>query len=145
MLYAICAILMGVCIVLSRIYNFKLSTQIGIMGSTFFNYLVGLIFSTIFLLISHEKIITNVTLFKSIPWWAYLGGLVGIFVVAMQSYSSKKLSAFYLTIFIFIGQLSIGMLIDYITKHELSIGKIIGCILVIIGMIYNVYLDTKEI
>lgn len=140
LVYALCAFLMGVCIVLSRVYNFKLSNEIGIMGSTLFNYIVGLVVSTVFLVIRNEHVIHSMDTFKSIPWFAYMGGLVGVFVVSLQSYSSKKLSAFYVTIFIFIGQLSLGMVID----HQFSVSKIAGCILVIIGMIYNVYLDSKN-
>lgn len=143
-MYILLAIMAGVSIVLSRIINFNLADRIGVFPGTFFNYMFGLIFSGIVLAFSNENIISNINNLGNIPWWAYLGGFVGIGVIALSNYVTPKISVFYLTIFIFIGQLLIGGVIDYIVLHELSIGKVIGGILVLVGLIYNVRLDNIE-
>jgi transporter family-2 protein len=54
------------------------------------------------------------------------------------------MSAFYLTLFIFIGQLFVGIIIDYFTLKELSLGKIAGGLLVLFGLSYNLLLDKKQ-
>ncbi|MED1370878.1 EamA-like transporter family protein, partial [Bacillus paranthracis] len=54
---------------------------------------------------------------------------------------TPKISAFYLTLLIFIGQLFAGTIIDFILSHELSMGKIVGGIFVLIGLTYNLLVD----
>lgn len=143
MFYIFISILAGVSIVISRIINSNLAEKIGIFQSTFFNYIVGLFFSLIFLLISKEYLFISNMKLQSIPLWAYLGGLAGVFVVTLSSYVTPKISAFYLTLLIFIGQLFAGILIDYLTLKQLSIGKIIGGLLVLTGLTYNLLIDKK--
>jgi uncharacterized membrane protein YdcZ (DUF606 family) len=78
---------------------------------------------------------------QSIPIAVYLGGLVGVIVISLSNYITPKISAFYLTLLIFIGQLFTGTIIDFFLSHELSTGKIIGGILVLIGLTYNLLVD----
>ena len=77
---------------------------------------------------------------QSIPIAVYLGGLVGVIVISLSNYITPKISAFYLTLLIFIGQLFAGTIIDLLT-NELSIGKVIGGIFVLIGLSYNLLVD----
>ena len=56
MIYILLAILAGISIVTSRVINFSLADKIGVFQGTFFNYVVGLLFSIIFLVISNENI-----------------------------------------------------------------------------------------
>ena len=142
MIYILLAILAGISIVTSRVINFSLADKIGVFQGTFFNYVVGLLFSIIFLVISNENIFIESVLFTLLPWWAYLGGLVGVGVVVLSTYLTPKISTFYLTIFIFLGQLFTGVIIDYFILDEFSIGKIFGGILVLIGVVYNLVLDN---
>lgn len=145
MIYILLAILAGISIVTSRVINFSLADKIGVFQGTFFNYVVGLLFSIIFLVISNENIFIESVLFTLLPWWAYLGGLVGVGVVVLSTYLTPKVSTFYLTIFIFLGQLFTGVIIDYFILDEFSIGKIFGGILVLIGVVYNLVLDNKKV
>ena len=149
MIYILLAILAGISIVTSRVINFSLADKIGVFQGTFFNYVVGLLFSIIFLVISNENIFIESVLFTLLPWWAYLGGLVGVGVVVLSTYLTPKISTFYLTIFIFLGQLFTGVIIDYFILDEFSIGKIFGKIfggiLVLIGVVYNLVLDNKKV
>jgi transporter family-2 protein len=137
------AIFAGVCIVVSRTINANLAGIVGILQGTIFNYIVGLIFSIVFLLFSSERVsIFHIDLI-SVPWWAYLGGVIGVFVVVLSSYITPKISAFYLTLLIFIAQLFVGMIIDYFTLNIFSPGKVIGGLIVFIGLTYNLVLDAK--
>lgn len=140
----IISILAGVSIVVARIINSNLANKIGILESTFFNYVVGLIFGVLFLIISGEFLNVSLSNFNNVPIWAYLGGLVGIIVVALSSFVTPKTSAFYLTLIIFIGQLFTGIIIDYIRLGKVSIGNFVGGILVILGLTYNLMIDKKS-
>lgn len=141
MLYICIAILVGVSIVVARIINANLAKKIGNWEGTFFNYITGLFFSMIFLIFSSDSIYISSHTLQKIPFVVYLGGLVGVIVISLSNYITPKISAFYLTLLIFIGQLFMGTIIDFFMTSELSIGKIIGGILVLIGLTYNLFVD----
>jgi bacterial/archaeal transporter family-2 protein len=144
MVYIFISLLAGVSIVLARTINSNLAMKIGIFQGTFFNYVIGLFFSILFLLFSNEKHnIINIK-WHNIPLWAYLGGLAGVLVVLFSNYITHKISAFYLTLLIFIGQLFAGIIIDFFTQNILSIGKVIGGALVLIGLTYNLAVDKSK-
>lgn len=137
------AILAGVSIVLSRIVNFVLSEKIGLFQSTFFNYLTGFLGSLVLVLISGETFALFAPASYQGTWWAYIGGAVGVGVISLSSYLSSKISAFYLTLLLFIGQLFGGMVLDYFVSGDFSMQKIIGGILVVAGLGYNLWIDSK--
>jgi transporter family-2 protein len=143
-IYFFISILAGVSIVVARIINSNLAEKIGIFQGTFFNYITGLLFSFIFLLLSSESPkISNINL-TSIPLWAYLGGLTGVLVIVLSNYVTPKISAFYFTLLIFIGQLLVGIVIDYLTLNMLSMGKVIGGLFVLIGLTFNLLMDKRK-
>lgn len=143
MFYIALAFLSGVTIVLARVINYVLADKIGIFQGTFFNYLLGLLGSFALLFISGETL----NLFSSSSyqgsWWAYLGGAVGVGVIALSSHLSSKISAFYLTLLLFIGQLFTGILLDYLIIGDFSMLKILGGALVVTGLAYNLWIDKK--
>lgn len=142
-LYFLIAVLAGISIVVARIFNAKLAEEIGLFQSTGVNYITGFGFSLLILFVSREYLHWSEININQIPGWAYLGGAVSILVVLLSSYVTPKISAFYQTLFVFMGQIVIGVLIDYIISHQLSLGKIIGGILVLIGLTYNLIVDRK--
>ena len=81
---------------------------------------------------------------SSTPIIAYLGGLIGVISITLSNYVAPKISAFYMALLIFIGQLFTGIIIDYFTLGQLSLGKVIGGIIVCIGLAYNLNLDKKD-
>ncbi|PDY44887.1 DMT family transporter [Bacillus pseudomycoides] len=141
MLYICIAILAGISIVVARIINANLATKIGISQGTFVNYITGLFFSFLFLIFSNESLHVSTATLQSIPFVVYLGGLVGVIVIVLSNYITPKISSFYLTLLIFVGQLFMGVLIDFFNSGDVSIGKIIGGFLVLLGLTYNLMLD----
>ncbi|WP_410983181.1 DMT family transporter [Bacillus cereus] len=141
MLYICIAILAGISIVVARIINANLAAKIGIFQGTFFNYITGLFFSFLFLLFSNESLHVSTATLQSIPFVVYLGGLVGVIVIVLSNYITPKISSFYLTLLIFVGQLFMGVLIDFLNSGDVSIGKIVGGFLVLLGLTYNLLLD----
>ena len=143
MLYILIAILSGISNVISRSINFVLSDKIGVYQSTFFNYVFGLSGSLILLIVSGETFKLFAPSSYSAPWITYTGGLVGVAVVSLQVFLSSKVSSFYLTLLLFVGQLFTGIIIDCLSTGNLSIYQVIGGILVIVGLSYNLYIDKK--
>ena len=143
-LYILSGISAGIVVVFARSINANLARKIGLNSSTFFNFIVGLIVSFIVLILlgdglgSYSKVDIGV-----IPSWAYIGSVLGVGVVFLSNYTAMRISAFYLTLLIFIGQLFSGVLIDFVILDSLSIGKILGGLLVLIGLSYNLLLDKR--
>lgn len=140
--YVTVSILTGVIIVVSRIFNTKLSYKIGLTESSYYNYLTAAITSIIMFLIVGEKF--SITSLKGIPLYAYLGGLMGVLIVVLNSVVTPKLPAFNVTLLIFISQLFAGIAIDWIVSGTLPLNKIIGGLLVVVGLSYNLYVDKCD-
>nr|WP_184091481.1 DMT family transporter [Anaerocolumna cellulosilytica] len=143
MIYLLLSMLSGVTLVIARIINSNLAARIGTYQGTLVNYIVGLFFSLLFFLINKEAVDLSYVHVSSIPFWAYLGGLGGVIIIVASNYLTPKISAFYLTLLLFVGQLFVGIIIDYLLLQEFSTGKLIGGILVALGLTYNLFLDKK--
>ena len=141
--YILISILAGVSVIISRNINSILGIKIGILESTFFNFFTGLIVSLILFLFSFEALNITTIKLQSVPIYYYLGGLVGLLMVVLSTYITPKISAFYLTLLIFIGQLFSGIIIDYFTLNNISSGKILGGVLVLAGLAYKLLLDRN--
>jgi hypothetical protein len=56
-----------------------------------------------------------------------------------------KISAFYLSLFLFIGQVFSGILVDMVISQTFSLRNLIGGIFVALGLSVNLLLDRKKI
>lgn len=144
LVYLLLSVLAGVTVVFGRIINSNLAEKIGTFQGTLINYIVGLSLSFLLLKICNETITISYANMGTIPIWAYFGGAVGVALVVLSNYITPRLSAFYSTLFMFIGQLFSGILIEYFTTHDVSKGKLIGGLLVLIGLTYNLVIDKKQ-
>ncbi|NLO39995.1 MAG: DMT family transporter [Ruminiclostridium sp.] len=136
--------LTGFTIVINRIINSRLAQRIGIFQSTLYNYITGLFVSVLFAVFSRETIALNGLEFGNVPFWAYLGGFIGVITIVLSSYLTPRISALYLTLLLFIGQLFTGIIIDYFNSGEFSWPKLIGGIFVLTGLSYNLFVDYRK-
>ncbi|MCY6957160.1 DMT family transporter [Clostridium brassicae] len=144
MLYVVLALISGCLVILSMVINSHLAKKIGIFQGTFVNYLVGLLFISIILILKNEFRNLSFNILSYIPFWAYLGGLIGVSVVAISNIIIPKIPTIYSTLLIFLGQLFTGIAIDYCRGNLISKGKIIGGLFIIAGLIYNFNIDKQE-
>lgn len=142
--YMFLSILGGASVVLGRMINAKLSVKIGTLQSTLINYIVGLSFTVIIFFITGDTFKIGLDGITTIPFWAYLGGLMGVIIIMTSNYITPRISAFYLTLLVFIGQLFLGTILDYFIFHELSYTKGVGGLLVLTGLSYNLWIDQKR-
>ncbi|MDO8863591.1 DMT family transporter [Haliea sp. E1-2-M8] len=76
----------------------------------------------------------------ALPWWAWLGGLLGAFNVAMSVYLAPKLGALTLAISIICGQVLASMVLDHngllgYPRIELSASRLLGAALIVAGVL----------
>jgi len=134
----------GVNIVVSRTLNAKLADHTSVGVSTFYNYAIGLLFAVpVFLILGRNEIVFS-EFALSPSWYIYLGGVLGVCVVLLANVVVVKVSAFYLTLLIFVGQVFSGILVDIILSGELSVRNLIGGMLVAAGLSLNLILDRHK-
>lgn len=131
----------GITVVISRTINARLAEFTSEKTSTFYNYLVGLIVS----LLVCALLGGGETSFLATPLspyvYIYFGGVLGVCVVLLSNITVSRVSSFYLSLFLFIGQVFSGILIDAAISQAFSPRNLFGGLFVAIGLIINLLLD----
>lgn len=140
MIYLIVALIAGAITIVSNTINASLGKTVGTFVGVFFNYISGLLLVVILLIVTTPTL----TITGTIPFYAYLGGIVGVSVVALSNFVIPKIPISLVTILIFIGQIFTGFLIDFFLYNDLSMFKILGGVVVAIGVYYSTRQKSKE-
>jgi len=133
--------LSGVSIVVARMLNASLGVRIGSTRGTFYNYVTGLLGACLALMIAGGALPSAVS--HSWNFAMYLGGVVGVLSMLISNYVTPRMSAYMLTLVIFVSQLASGLAIDALSGVPVSPGKIAGGALVLLGLLYNQRVDRK--
>lgn len=136
------SLLAGVAVVLSRTVNARLSAHTTETASTFVNYAVGLFFAAAALLwLGRSEL--SVPFALSPRAWIYLGGALGVLVVLLLNLTVARVSALYMTLLLFVGQMFSGVAIDMALTRSFSPQNLVGGVLVAAGMGVNLWLDQR--
>lgn len=134
----------GCSIVLAMVQNGRLADYIGLKNCTLINFLTGVTGALILFIVTKESL-SSFTNFSDMPLIAYAGGLFGVIVVALSTIVVNKIPIIASAMLMYTGQLAMGILIDFYRGTPLSIGKILGCLLIVIGVYFNGYIDRKYV
>ena len=134
----------GICIVVSRTLNARLAKLTSIRVGTFYNYFIGLLVSIPVLLLLGGNDVSLMEFTFSPNWYIYFGGTLGVCVILLSNVTVVRISAFYLTLLIFIGQVFSGVLVDMVISQEVSLRIIIGGLFVAAGLCLNLVLDNRK-
>lgn len=130
--FAILAIIAGVLVSLSRQINGRLALSTSAMESSFWNHFVGLVFITVVALVlgglfAGEPLAS--------PWWAYLGGTVGVVFIAAGSWLITRIGAAQTALLIIAGQMISGVVLDMIMGAPGNLwARALGVGLILAGM-----------
>jgi len=130
----------GISVVISRMINASLAGQTSAVAGSFLNHLAGLLPATIVMFLFGRDELSAIGSFQ-VPWWAYLGGVLGVVVVLLYNITVPKVSAFQLTLLSFVGQVFAGIILDLIMKNTLSSQTFIGGLLVALGIGLNIIIE----
>jgi transporter family-2 protein len=120
--------------------NAQLSHWVGSpIRAAFVSFLVG----TVALLILSafvQKPMPSLARLGDVPWWVWVGGLLGAFYVAGSIVTAPKLGAVTLAAAIIFGQMLASVLVDQFgwvgfEEHHASPGRLIGVLLVAVGVV----------
>lgn len=126
------ALLAGVLVSLSRQINGRLALSTSALHSSWWNHLVGLVFITIAGLLAGSLFAGDPA---AAPWWAYLGGVIGVVFIAAGSWLIARIGAAQTAMLIIAGQMVSGVVIDIMlgtAGHAAA--RIIGVALILAGM-----------
>ena len=139
-LYLLFAVAAGAMLPFQFGINAQLSTWVGSpVRAAFVSFLVG----TIALLIISafvRKPLPSLARLGDVPWWAWIGGLLGAFYVAGSIFTAPKLGAVTLAAAIVFGQTLASVLVDQFglvgfKEHHASPGRLVGVLLVATGVV----------
>lgn len=137
------SLITGLTVVLSRTISARLSDETSMSVSVFFNYASGLILSLIIVAIlavfKKESFVFGLPSNNMI----FLGSILSIIVIALSNLTVTKISSFYMTLLLFIGQIGAGIVLDIILTKTFFWGNLVGGIFVAIGLTVNMWLDKK--
>lgn len=131
--YASLAVLAGVLVSLSRQINGRLALSTSAMESSFWNHLVGLVFITVVALPIGGLFAGDPL---ASPWWAYLGGTIGVVFIAMGSWLIQRIGAAQTALMIIAGQMVSGVVLDILMDVPGNLwARVLGVGLILAGMI----------
>ena len=133
----------GITIVLSRTVNAKLSQHIGELQSSLINHVAGLPI-TIAAAVIFEKSNIFYNLHTPSPGWIYLGGVLGVTAVCLCNITVPRIAAFQLTLLTFVGQVSMGIVLDIFLKREYAMTMFIGGGLVAAGIAFHIIYEQVQ-
>ncbi|MEI6101506.1 MAG: DMT family transporter, partial [Eubacteriales bacterium] len=136
----------GVTIVIARTINARFAEETNTYVSTFYNYVTGLSLSCLILafLSVGGYAQWSAPAFSLSDVWAYTGGLIGVVVVLISNIIVTRISSFYMTLLVFIGQIFTGILLDSILSNSFSRNILIGGLFVTVGFIINIWMDKRN-
>lgn len=142
-MFYLLALTSGFFIIGSMFINSRLSIEIGKIESLIVAMATGSIVS--FLAFVSNVYITTITPdFSLIKIWMLSGGAIYIALTLMFNKSVPKVPAIYTAVIVFISQIFMGNIIDYIMYGQISTRNIIGASLITIGLVINSYIDRPD-
>ena len=138
------AVLGGLLTTLSMVVSSTLGKKIGLIQSTIIHYIGGLIGGVFILIGLGSKIAPSIAEMSNMPFYIFLGGVIGVMVVYTSNVVIPKIPVVYSTLLMFSGQMLCAIIIDAIVMKDFSILKLIGAIIVVLGILYNSRVDAKE-
>ena len=107
---ALIAFAAGVLVVLSRQINGRLSLSTSALTASFWNHAVGAAALTLAALLL-GGLFAGAPL--AAPWWAFLGGPVGVVFIALSSWLITRIGAAQTALLIIAGQMLSGVALDF--------------------------------
>lgn len=136
-MYILLALCNGVIGATSRLVNAALATRAGSLRGSMINHIVGTIVAAALLL---AGVRTGVLQIGGLAWFYWIGGCMGVFVVAASNYAVPRIGAVLLGVLLLAAQLMTSAGLDHFgllggTAIELSWMRMAGLALVLIGAV----------
>ncbi len=144
--YLLLGILTGVLVMVQMIYNAHFASYKGVFFSARQNVISGLLFSlVIYASTQAEQTIEAFKNIGQIPIPLILGGgLISVMVVSGTNFVLPKLPAIYSALLLSAAQIITSVIIDHYLYDLFSYPLLIGTLIILVSMAFNVVVDLKE-
>lgn len=140
-IYVLLSIVAGALVALTTSMNAALGKRISVEGSTLVNYAAGLATSLVLSLFLRSLTVPRLS---GLPAYVYLGGALGVCVVLLNCVVLPRVPVVLVTMLLFTGQVLMGMVVDALNGIPLTTGKVLGALLIVAGLLFNVWVDSNE-
>ncbi len=140
-IYVLLSIAAGALVALTTSMNAALGKRISVEGSTLVNYAAGLATSLVLSLFLRSLTVPRLS---GLPAYVYLGGALGVCVVLLNCVVLPRVPVVLVTMLLFTGQVLMGMVVDALNGIPLTAGKALGALLIVAGLLFNVWVDSNE-
>ncbi|MHA5055186.1 DMT family transporter [Acinetobacter schindleri] len=109
------------------------------LQAALFSFLIGTILLAVLVFFQHvDK--PSLSTFTQLPWYLWLGGVIGVYAISMSIYSAPKLGLLTLSALVIFGQLVSSMIIDHFgwfdsEKIQLNWQRLLGGVVIFIGVL----------
>ncbi len=137
-LFVLLSLLTGVAIAVQTGVNTQLRLHLGgALPAVFVSFTVGMVLIVV-ALIGVRTPFPLAQLTRA-PWWMWLGGVLGVFIVSTNIIVAPRLGAALLMSLAIAGQLGAAVVLDHygafaFPVHPISLGRVVGAMLLIAGV-----------
>lgn len=140
-IFPVClALITGLTVVISRTINGALGKRSTASLSAWYNHLVGLIGSVIVLAILGFPGDIPFSEIGIANAWIFTGGIMGVLVVTFSTFLLHHVSSYSMTLLLFIGQITGGVLLDIFLEGSFAPIQIVAGLIIVIGFGMNTYM-----
>jgi transporter family-2 protein len=138
-LFVMMALLTGVVIAVQTGINSQLRAFLASpLQAVFLSFIVGTTAVALALVVKREP--PPLAKWASMPWWMWLGGLCGLFIVSTNIIVVPRLGAALLTSLAIAGQLTTALALDHygafgFPVHQISLPRVAGAVLLLAGVV----------
>lgn len=134
--------LAGVGLVVSRMISAALASSTNAVGSSLINHVVGFPLAVLLLLVLGGSELAELPgSLSTAPAWAYLGGIAGMLIIVITNVVLPKVSAFQVSLLLFVGQVFSGAAVDLLMGEGFSARTFFGGVLIAAGVLANTVLE----
>jgi transporter family-2 protein len=107
----ILAMISGIAMAVQGTLNSSLSQKTSLLSATLVVHIIGTLVALLAVLVWRMPLLKYD--WSSVPWYAYLGGILSVIIVGLVAVSISKIGVCNATTAIIIGQVSMAVLIDH--------------------------------
>ncbi len=127
---------LGVLLTFMIFLNSGLTDKLGMVVALFFIHIVGLLATIVVNLVKKDSMAYN----KSVPFYLYLGGVLGVFTVASNSFAFVTIGASLTATLALLGQTIASVIVDVYglqgtPKQPFNKKKLLGISVILVGII----------
>lgn len=128
------AFLYGCMDTVCKMLNVKAGRIFGPVNGSLFNYLEATVCSFVLMLLLSGGAELSLAHIASVPYWVYLGGILGVIAMVIIIFATPKTNVILATILAMLGNLGGALMMDYfLFEGKISLLKIAGLVLILTG------------